>query len=290
MVEPRLDFFVATVIIESSTEYNNQLSCETFNQLRCKTLMKILIDLLEKVTNNYKSGVIIFPAGMFYTENDPPNSKYEQICKKICLLLKENENHIVVCFGIDGSNGRDQIAVAVDRTGIIALGRKFYPTKKEKENGINIAENFNCLENGKSRIFKFGNSLFYLGVCYDVFGIKKLETENNPEISGFIELVHCFYPKYQKEKILSGESYPSGESYFARHGFAGTAYKWNCTVYGTAVFFDRKVPEYWPTGVKNQVSNKTKTWKYSDNPLKPIAVEQIDIDEGKAVVRLFPMP
>ena len=95
-------------------------------------------------------------------------------------------------------------------------------------------------------------------------------------------MAHCFYPK--------GEG-PSGESYFARHGFAGTACQWKCTVYGTAVFFNRKVPKNWPTGIIwNQGSISTKKWKYSHNPLKPVDVEEINIDEGKAVIRLFPIP
>lgn len=263
-----LNFFVATLIIESYKPHNNQLRCKT------------LIDLLQKLSKNLKNGIAIFPAGMFDTENKPPSSIYPEIEKSISSFLSSIENQIVVCFGIDGSNGRDQVAVAVDRTGIIALGKKFYQVKEEKGH-VNLAENFNTLENGKPRIFNFGNSSFYLGMCYDSFGIKKQKIKN-PGVSGFIELAHCFYPK--------GEG-PSGESYFARHGFAGTAYQWNCTVYGTAVFFNRKVPENWPTGVIwNQGSISTKTWKYSLNPLKPVDVEHINIDEGNAVVRLFPMP
>ncbi len=71
------------------------------------------------------------------------------------------------------------------------------------------------------------------------FGIKN-QNIKNPGVTGLIELAHCFYPKGLG---------PSGEPYFARHGFAGASRQWNCPVFGTGVFFDREVPERWPTGV-----------------------------------------
>lgn len=265
------DNFVATVILESDKDNHS------IYQSKLKTLREVLLNL---DSQKLKKGVAVFPAGMFDTEDEPPSSIYLQIENEISSFLSSIENRMIVCFGIDGSYGKDQIAVAVDRTGIIALGRKFYPAKAEK-GYVNLAENFNTLENGKPRIFNLGNSSFYLGMCYDGFGIKNQKIKN-PGVSGFIELAHCFYPK--------GKG-PSGESYFARHGFAGTARQWNCAVYGTAVFFNRKVPEHWPTGVVwNQGLISTMVWNYSLNPLKPVNVERMNIAEGKAVIRLFPMP
>lgn len=156
------DNFVTTVILES--ENDNHCS----NQMRLETLRTVLLNL---VSQKLKSGIAVFPAGMFNTADKLPSSIYSQIEITISSFLSSIENQIVVCFGIDGSNVRDQIAVAVDRTGIIALGRKFYPAKAEK-GYVNLAENFNCLENGKPRIFNFGNNSYYLGMCYDIFGIK----------------------------------------------------------------------------------------------------------------------
>lgn len=43
---------------------------------------------------------------------------------------------------------------------------------------------------------------------------------------------------------------PSGDVDFARKGFAGASQQWDCPVFGTAVFFDRAIPENWPTGVR----------------------------------------
>jgi len=264
---------LATVILESAND--NQYD----NQTRLQSLKSVVLHL---TSQNLKNGIIVFPAGMFYTGDIHPSSIYSLIETAISSYLATIKNNVIVCFGIDGSvdhegYARDQIAVAIDRTGIIALGKKFYPAKAERGH-VNLAGNFNITENGKSRIFKFGNSSFYLGMCYDGFGIKN-QNIKNPGVTGFIELAHCFYPKGQG---------PSGESYFARHGFAGTARQWNCPVFGTAVFFNRNVPDTWPTGVTwNQGTMSTKNWNYQMNPLKPVNVVRMKVADGSSVVRLF---
>jgi hypothetical protein len=264
---------IATVILESpdDSEYDNQM--------RLQVLQSVVSHLTK---NSLKNGIVIFPAGMFYSAANPPSSLYPIIEPSISAFLAKSDYHIVVCFGIDGSvdnegYARDQIAVAADKTGIIALGKKFYPAKAERGH-VNLAPDFNIPEAGKSRIFRFGNSLYYLGMCYDGFGIKNLNIVN-PGVNGFIELAHCFYPKGQG---------PSGESYFARHGFAGAARQWNCPVFGTAVFFGREVPENWPTGVIwNQGSKSTTEWNYSMNTLRPLKVERIGVADGAAVIRHY---
>lgn len=264
---------LATVILES--EHDDQFD----TQERFETVISVLSHL---TTNSLNNGIVVFPGGMFFTGDNAPSSLYSQIEEALCSFLATIGQDIIVCFGIDGSKdregyARDQIAVAVDRTGIIALGRKFYPQKTERGH-VNLAENFNCPEQGKPRIFRFGNASFYLAMCYDTFGIKNLDIKN-PGVNGVIELAHCFYPKGQG---------PSGDPYFARHGFAGASRQWNCPVYGTAVFFKRHVPERWPSGVIwNKGSLSTTEWHYEMNPLKPGDVVRMKIDEGTAVVRLF---
>jgi hypothetical protein len=219
---------------------------------------------------------------MFFTGERTPSTFYSEIETAISSHLGTIGKNIIVCFGIDGSvdtegYARDQIAVAIDRTGIIALGRKFYPQKTERGH-VNLAGNFNIPEQGKSRIFRFGNGWYYLAVCYDSFGIKN-QNIRNPGVNGLIELAHCFYPKGQG---------PSGDPYFARHGFAGAARQWNCPVFGTGVFFRRSVPERWPTGVIwNQNAISTTEWHYDMNPLKPVNVIRMKVADGAAVIRLF---
>jgi len=264
---------LATVVIESDgdNQYNNDERLATI-----KTIITFL------TSQNIESGIIVFPAGMFYADTKTPSSLYHPIENAITSLLTSIGKNIVVCFGIDGSvdgegYARDQIAVAVDKTGIIALGRKFYPASAERGH-VNLAENFNISEEGKPRIFKFRGVNYYLAMCYDNFGIKNLNIQN-PGVHAIIEFAHCFYPK--------GEG-PSGESYFARHGFAGAARQWNCPVYGTAVFFKHEVPERWPTGVTwNQGNISTTNWNYDMNPMKPVTVIREKIPEGNAVIRLF---
>jgi hypothetical protein len=264
---------LATVILESV--HDDQYDTEQ----RFQTLKSVVSYL---TTNHLNNGIIVFPAGMFFTRENPPSSFYSRIENEICSFLATIENNVIICFGIDGSEdregyARDQIAVALDKKGIIALGRKFYPQKKERGH-VNLAKHFNIPEEGKSRIFRFGDSSYYLAMCYDSFGIKK-QNIKNPGVHGLIELAHCFYMRGQG---------PSGESYFARHGFAGAARHWNCPVFGTGVFFGRSVPESWPTGVVwNQGIISTTNWNYGMNPLKPRKIMRLKVDDGAAVIRLF---
>lgn len=265
--------WLATVIIESDSDslYPNDQRLDSL-----LTTVKFLS------AHHYQNGVIVFPAGMFYTNGEPPSSIYSKIEKEISSFLVSLGKNFIICFGIDGSvdadgYARDQIAVAVDHTGIIALGRKFYPQKKERGH-VNLAKSYNIPEDGKSRIFNYGDYSFYLAVCYDSFGIKK-QNIKNPGVTGLIELAHCFYPKGLG---------PSGEPYFARHGFAGASRQWECPVFGTGVFFNRTVPEGWPTGVMwNRGEISTRDWKYEMNPMRPEAVGSVSIPEGRAVVRAY---
>lgn len=272
---PQLPNLIATVVLESAGDdlYNNGQRLETL-----KTIVSFL------TLQHLEGGIVIFPAGMFFTDAKAPSSIYHQLEIAIVSHLNSIGKNIVICFGIDGSidregYARDQVAIAIDKSGIIALGRKYYPASAERGH-VNLAEDFNIIEDGKSRIFTFNEARYYLAVCYDSFGIKNLNIPN-PGVDAVIEFAHCFYQK--------GKG-PSGESYFARHGFAGAARQWHCQVFGSAVFFDREVPERWPTGVSwNQGSISTTNWNYDMNPIKPISVVKQDIPEGKAVIRLFPL-
>lgn len=265
--------YIATVVLEAKHDEGYS------NQVRQGILESVVSSLVSQYLNN---GIVIFPAGMFFTGKNPPSSIYPWIQNTLSSYLTTIPGNIIVCFGIDGSvdregYARDQIAVATDRTGIIALGRKFYPQKVERGH-VNLVSGFNVPELGKSRIFRFREKSYYLAMCYDSFGIKNLDIKN-PGVQGIIELAHCFYPK--------GKG-PSGDPYFARHGFAGAARQWNCTAYGTGVFFRRRVPDRWPTGVIwNQGSISTQNWKYEMNPLKPEKVIRLPVIDGAAVVRFF---
>jgi hypothetical protein len=211
---------------------------------------------------------------MIYTEDKAASTFYNRVQETLIPVLKRTTSHLIVCTGVDSA--RDQIAIAVDKTGILAKGRKFYTAPGEDQ--IELAPNFSSAEDGKSRIFELNGTRYYMCVCYDIFGLRHKDL-SNPGVDVVLNLVHAFYP--------SGEG-PSGEPYFARHGFAGASKQWGCLVFGTAVFFNRKIPEHWPTGVYwNQGDKSTTKWRYSDNPIKPANSFEPEVEEGAALVRMY---
>jgi hypothetical protein len=241
------------------------------NEDRLNVLSTVVQSIVEQSTGD---GVILFPAGMFYTEEKPASTFYNRVQETLIPVLKQTTSHIIVCTGVDSA--RDQIALAIDKTGIIAKGRKFYTAPGEDQ--IELAPDFLSEEDGKSRIFELNGTRYYMCVCYDIFGLRHKDLPN-PKVDGVLNLVHAIYP--------SGEG-PSGEPYFARHGFAGASKQWGCLVFGTAVFFNRKIPEQWPTGVYwNQGDKSTKFWRYSDNPIKPADSFETEVEEGAALVRMY---
>jgi copper chaperone CopZ len=250
------------------------------NEERMNVLSKVVESILEKSLGD---GVILFPAGMFSTGEEETRTFYNEVEETVKNILSKIERNIVVCTGIDGSvdgdgYSHDQIGIAVSKDGIDAIGRKFYPADQEKEH-VKCAENHSSEEGGKSRIFELNGVKYFICVCYDIFGIRHKELSNSEGVDVVLNLVHCFY--------LKGEG-PAGESYFARHGFAGASKQWGCPVFSAVVFFNREIPERWPTGIYwNQGDKGTPKWKYEDNPLKCSGEFKVDISEGIALVRIF---
>lgn len=245
------DDFVATAIVESTGNRGNEAR------------MELLSAVTKQVENRMDcDGVILFPAGYFNSGPWETNTILKWVEEEIRRKLAETEKNIVICVGIDGcmqtQMPKDQLAVAVSKEGIKALGRKFYPTKGERGK-IYLASDHLSKEQQYSRIFSLNTRRYYIAVCYDVFGIKKLQLKK-PEVNAILNCVHGFYPQKQG---------PSGVSLFTRHGFSGASKQWGCPVFATAVFFSRGVPKDWPTGVYwNQGNKSTKEWGYSDNQIK----------------------
>ena len=246
------------------------------NEDRLKALSKVVQSIIKKSTGD---GVILFPAGMFYTGGKTARTYFNWVEKTLIPVLKQTTDHVIVCTGVDSA--QDQIAIAIDKTGIIAKGRKFYLAAPDK-GAIIPAKDYLSKEDGKSRIFELNGTCYYLCVCYDSFGLRHKDLPN-PNVDVALNLAHAFYPRFEG---------PSGETYFARHGLAGASKQWKCPVVGTAVFFNRKIPPLWPTGVYwNQGDKSTQLWRYSDNPIKPaVTFEPITIEEGAALVRMYKHP
>ena len=220
--------------------------------------------------------VILFPAG-FYKEKRKPNYLYSEIEDSIKECLIREGLDITVCLGVDGRDGKDQIGLAINRQGIISIGRKFYPTDEEK-NSIDVAKNYLSTENGYSRIFEIKGKKLYIAICYDGFGIRK-QNLANPQVDGILNLVHGFYPNG-----CGG----SGEVYFAKYSFAGSSKQWKCPTFGTTTFFDRNIPDKWPTGVFwNQKDKSVQEWKYKDNIINASQQIEVSSKKEKAVIRVY---
>jgi len=247
------DDFIATAAIQS-TGYPGKKEARM-------ELLSAVIKQLENMEDSH--GVILFPAGYFNAGQQETSTILQRVEEEIRGKLAKIERSIIVCVGIDGNIeenlAKDQLALAVNKGGISAMARKFYPAKGEKGK-IHRASNHLSEEQGYPRIFSLNTRRYYIAVCYDVFGIKKLQKNPEVKVNVILNCVHGFYPPKQGA---------AGISLFTRHGFAGASKRWGCPVFGTAVFFNRSVPKDWPTGVYwNQGSKSTKEWRYSDNPIK----------------------
>jgi hypothetical protein len=259
---------IATIIIQSSGKYPHN-----------STRKELLNAVLEKL--NGLAHAIIFPAG-FYKVRKKASNSIDLFADGIKSILSRQKVKTVVCFGIDGRGTKDkipvdQIAVAVTQAGIVGVGRKFHPTKYEKEI-TQLANSYTEGDFGYPRIINVKGKKAFLAVCYDGFGIRQKKLAN-PGIQLVFDLVHRFEP-------LGEEG--SGEVYFAKHGFAGSSRQWKCPVFGAAVFFSREIPRNWPTGVVwNQGNKSTKDWCYKDNPLCPQKEFTIKRANEVAFIRMF---
>lgn len=291
--------WISTVILkldEKQRDKKNEKP-EDQNEIRFQILSDVICYILSKVEGD---GIILFPAGWIDAGEDRAKELYEETVKCITSVLNKEDRNIFVCIGIDGNQKEDlmrwdQIALAINKNGIQAVGKKFHPTKKEKEKKYEnlvknyFAEDYLVEEDSYSRVFDLNGVRYYLSVCYDIFGLKKDGCENkNTDV--ILNLVHSFCSKNIKnrdcEEEKSGVS--SGDSYYARHGFGGASKKWARPVFGAAVFYGRKVPERWPSGVMWSAGDKsTKYCTYNEISLQPTEKFNKDINECTAHIRIY---
>jgi len=265
----RSSSWVATCILQSNGKYSNDE--------RLKVLSQIMDLVVKKMDGDV---VILFPGGWYSANEQEARNLYEWVGENVRDMLSKKEENIIICLGIDGrvaQYAKDQIGIAISKKGIEAKGRKFHSAPQEKGH-VELAKDHLCKEENKSRFFDLNGRKYFLCACYDSFGIKQKKIPNFG-MDVILDLVHGFYPK--------GEG-GSGDVYFAKHGFAGASKEWDCLVFGAAVFFNRKIPERWPSGVYwNQGSKSTQKWRYEDNPIKSQVEFEISIKEGIASVRIY---
>ena len=242
---------------------------------------KVLLEIVEKVAAaTDQDGIILFPGGYYSAGEGKADTLFDSVEKEISEALRRIKWDIVVCLGIDGrvrEYAKDQIAIAVDKESIRAIGRKFHYAPQEKGH-VELASNHLAEESSYSRTFCFNGKQYFLAACYDSFGIRQ-KLIPNPGVDVILDFIHGFHPKGQ-----SG----SGDVYFAKHGLAGASKQWKCAVFGSAVFFNRDISENWPSGVCwNQGNKSTQRWRYKDNPIKAAKSVSYSIPEGKALIRIY---
>ena len=253
---------VATAVVTSDGNYDNGSR----------------LALMRKVVREAAgtADVLVFPAG-YYTTKGQPSTRLESFAEQTREMIASAKHEIIVCFGIDGRATKDQIAVAIGSSGVIASARKFQPTEDE-DGFIEVASDPFIGEGQYPRIFEIVGKQVFLAVCYDSYGIRQRSLEN-PGIEIVFNLVHKFNPRPET---------CSSAQYFAMYGFAGSSREWGCPTFGAAVFFNRPIPRRWPTGVLwNQGSKGIKSWKYTDNPLESSQEFEIDNAAEKALVRVY---
>lgn len=272
--DPSSHPWLATITLDNAREGNYS------PKTRLSAVPKVIHGL---ATEGYPSGgVLLFPGGWLDAGDAVPDEEYCRRAVDALMPALKGTGH-AVCLGIDGGAdadgfARDQLALVVrDGEGTCAMARKFAPSPQERGR-ISLCENFAAGEAGYPRTFMHQGRTYFPAVCYDSYGISH-GAGPNPGVDAVLNCVHCFYPKGQG---------PSGETYFAKHGFAGAAKQWGCPVFGTAIFYNRSMPPAWPTGVAWNCGEKSTTrWRYDENPLAPDHMFAMMNEEGLITVRVF---
>jgi hypothetical protein len=281
---PKQDW-IATVILKSNLKIADEKDPSN-NPIRLFEMEQILGSTLEKTSGD---GVILFPGGWVHTQHDRAETIYPEIERRVREILTQTDRNIKVCIGIDGFFDRpiaedpfdqDQIAITIDKTGIIAICRKFYPSDDTERKSIILAKNCFDGELGKPRIFELNGIRYFPFVCYDVYGPwHEPQKFPKPDADIGLNLIHRFRPK--------GE-FLCQENYFPLNGWSEASYQWKIPVFGTSIFFRRSIPSDWPTGIFWTGGVVWKKPSYPDITLpcdKPAITMQLA--EGSAEVRIF---
>lgn len=277
--------WVGTVILQSNVEVADEKHPRN-NPMRIAELDQILRVLVERTSGD---GVILFPGGWVHTQYEPAETIYPELERCVTEVLSGTARDLKVCIGIDGffnrENGddpydQDQMALTVDRTGIIAIARKFHPTDDVERRNIILAKNHVDGELGFPRIFELNGVRYFPFVCYDVYGPKRdLQQFPKPDVDVGLNLIHRFRPK--------GDGL-SQENYFPVNGWSEASFEWDIPIFGTSIFFRRQIPSSWPSGIAWTSGPVWKKLKYPEIALphdEPAIT--IPLAEGSAEVRLF---
>jgi len=270
--------WVATVTLEVKSGKEPKSDLERINDLKI-----IVTKILEEIDGD---GIVVFPAGFLSTGSDEIKCPfYSEISRAIQNALPDNERNIAIVAGIDGhentqKNARDQVAIAVNKTRILSIARKHWPTHDDKQFGLKKSD-FSDSECGKNRFFTLNGTRYYIAVCYDVHaghqgGIKK----DHAAFDVILNPIH---------KFEAG----SGIADFVRKGMGLESRMWDCPVFGSVKFINNstildvwKAGVYWafPRGVTTRTPG-TDTEKFAIPGKK---IPSIELPGGdRAVVEIF---
>lgn len=232
----------------------------------CTALIQIPSDNWDEIANTVKfellstmllhltvyTDILILPAGFLNSRGKRPETIFDETEKLVSKLIKKHNDNLFICFGIDGRHKTDQLALTINKSGIVAVARKFH----HMDNSIHLADNAYAIEHNKQRHFLIKGKRPYLAVCYDIFGISKFKLDNVNNCDFIIGVIHGF-----------GSS--GGDSDFARKGLVGASKQWRVHSYASAVFSDNRNPTNWTSGVE---------WTHGNASVKNFTYDQIRID------------
>jgi hypothetical protein len=277
--------WVATVTLETINDKyyeNNPRKNVAKNKDRLAALIRIITSV---ASDSSDDGVILFPGGWFHQGKDSADSAFSFIARKIKKELQKFSAHIIISLGIDGAIDEygydcDQMAIAVDKTGIVSISRKYQTLTKEERIRIHLAPDYLHGDDGKPRIFSLNGIRFYPAICYDTYGPQQRKIEN-PGVDVILSHVHYFVPL--------NEVGPKGVVDFVRKGFAGSSAEWHCPVFGSGIFVRRSIPKCWRTGMLYRCYPKPYLkCKINENWLKPeMEFQDTQLIEGKILVQRY---
>ena len=227
-----------------------QITGDIWDETPNDTKYELLSDILIKLSKS--TDLLILPAGYINSNSNRPEKIIEESEQTVKKLIKKHNPNLIICFGIDGRDNKDQLAIALNKNGIVSLGRKFHHMNKE----VQLANSPFDLEQNKQRHFQIKNRKPYLAVCYDIYGISQKKLINQCNCDLIIGLIHRF-------------DNTGGDSDFARKGLAGASKQWGVHSYASAVFCDDRDPSNWPSGVK---------WVHGKASVKDFNYDQIRIN------------
>ncbi|WP_147333150.1 hypothetical protein [Archangium gephyra] len=271
------ELLIVTVLVESGTD-------AVSISARLDATRRVLAVMAEIVGN--RPALVIFQAGWFDSKSHPAIKALHQYELELRRMLGETGlDRLVIAFGVDGRNGRDQLAAVLSSSGFKVVARKFHPTEDEMspEEPLLLAEHWEAGESGYSRIAEILGHKIFIAVCYDTFGIPQLQLPR-PDVDAVVCHLHLFGPRKS--------NYVSGDSYFARLGLAGASRQWSVPVFAAAQFLHRPIPARWPSGVLCQTdTGHARRLTYEDISLASIRESiRIRIQEGIAELRFFKLP